>query len=194
MTEAEWLACEEPAEMLAQLRPSASNRKLRLFAAACCRRIWRMLVDERSQHAVELAEMLADGERQSARRAAYRERIAAAQYFAPDEAAAASIHRLAYLAAAEASDRCSLAWGVAADSEWAGADHVEAGARERICERVRQAALIRCIFGDRPQPVVWVTTLNSFASSSLASAAYAERELPNGHLDPARLGVLSYAL
>ena len=36
MTEAEWLACETPERMLAYLRGRASERKLRLFAVACC--------------------------------------------------------------------------------------------------------------------------------------------------------------
>src|SRR6187551_2446501 len=59
MTEAEWLACDDPARMLAFV--AASGRKVRLFAAACCRRNWHLLDPELSQPAVEVIERYADG-------------------------------------------------------------------------------------------------------------------------------------
>jgi hypothetical protein len=60
MTEAEWLACEDPAPMIEFLRGKVSERKLRLFCCACCRRVWHHLGRGR-RRAVEIAERCADG-------------------------------------------------------------------------------------------------------------------------------------
>lgn len=82
MTEDEWLTCTDPDQMLHcllghvglrgsvarllgrrrdEVKPRlASDRRLRLLACACCRRIADLMEDERSRRAVEVAELYAD--------------------------------------------------------------------------------------------------------------------------------------
>ncbi len=61
MTEADWLTYTDPGRMLEFLRGKASERKLRLFAVACCRHNFQCMVDVRRRKAVEVAELYADG-------------------------------------------------------------------------------------------------------------------------------------
>jgi hypothetical protein len=62
MTEDEWLTCTDPQPMLELLHAKASERKMHLFACACCRRIWHLLVDVRSRTVIEAAEQFIEGE------------------------------------------------------------------------------------------------------------------------------------
>ena len=62
MTEAEWLACDDPKRMLEFLRGRASDRRLRLIAVACCRLLLcKVRVPSRCEHEVDVAERYADG-------------------------------------------------------------------------------------------------------------------------------------
>ncbi len=64
MTEGEWLACADPRPMLQFLESvdKASERKLRLFAVACCRHLFGTVrVPPLYEHEVDVAERYADG-------------------------------------------------------------------------------------------------------------------------------------
>jgi hypothetical protein len=61
MTEQEWLACTDPQKMLEFLQGKASDRKLRLFAVACCRQNSDLLADTHNRLAVDTSEKFADG-------------------------------------------------------------------------------------------------------------------------------------
>jgi len=61
MTEDEWIACTNPQRMLKHLGLMASDRKVRLFAVACCRRSWEQLTNEKLRLSLETAELFADG-------------------------------------------------------------------------------------------------------------------------------------
>ena len=60
--ETAWLTLTDPQSMLAFLQESgtATDRKLRLFAAGCCRLIWGLLPNEIARNAVEVVERFAD--------------------------------------------------------------------------------------------------------------------------------------
>jgi hypothetical protein len=61
VTEAEWFSCQDPRAMHERLGRvgGLSRRQARLYAAACCRRIWGLL-DDAGRAAVEVAERFAD--------------------------------------------------------------------------------------------------------------------------------------
>ena len=61
MTEAEWLACSDPEKMLEFLRTKMTNRKLRLLACACVRRVWVRSGEPTTPVGVEVSERFSDG-------------------------------------------------------------------------------------------------------------------------------------
>jgi hypothetical protein len=158
MTEDDWQNATEPQVMLEFLQNS-SNRKLRLFAVACSRRIWGW-IDGLGQSAVEVAEKFADG------------------FAGPDELRAA---RLACQGAGG-----QAAWYAAATHPAIAARNAARSARSGVAktaqagsesaELLAQADLLRDIFGPNPfRPLSadpsWLTP----AVIELAQAIYADR-------------------
>jgi hypothetical protein len=60
MTEAEWLTSRDAVAMTDFHRGQMTNRKLRLFAVACCRQLWDCLCVDAVRLAVEVNERYAD--------------------------------------------------------------------------------------------------------------------------------------
>jgi hypothetical protein len=171
MTEADWLACEEPPKMLDFLRGSGqvSDRKLQLFGVACCRRVWRSLSDGRSRDAVEWAELFAEG-RASA------EELRAARIAAHDA------HFLAATPVVFSKAAHAAAAAVMATNEdpalamyYAVANRTAHAAEDKQAEEKVQASLLRDLFGALPfrrvriEPA-WLTP----AVVTLAAAIYQE--------------------
>jgi hypothetical protein len=223
MTETEWLACTDPEPMLEFLRGRGGDRKLRLFAAACCRRIWSLLPDKRGRRAVEAVEAFADGLAARGALGAAREAAMQARIAAPFAGAAWSAVAAAYEATA-ADLRAGRrgppvlipAWaeaaGVAhhaaaavgsevADGPGAGSvpKQIAEDARDvaQASEERRQADLLRCVFGNPLHPIMVDPACLAWHGGAIpnrARAVYEERDLPSGHFDPARLAVLADAL
>ncbi len=213
MTESEWLSCRDPQKMLDFLRDDVktSERKLRMFAVACCRRVGRHLVDRRSRNAVEVAERVADGrasesERQEAYTAAWAAVGADAVTLASEVDAARAAGRTVQPEAFQAALFTAREAGYVptdlleeelADVEAttvpeAVPDDVEYG--EDSC----QCHLLRDLFGNpfRAAPAVassWLSW-NERTIVRLAQSVYEDRILPEGTLDKARLAILADAL
>jgi hypothetical protein len=194
MTEADWLTSTDPQEMLVFLRDSgrASERKLRLFAVACCQRVDSLLTNW-GRAAVVAAERFADGrtghEELHVAWSAVGFPKAEARRFAASAARAAS--------SSPSYDGTAHAAASAVNAVVARSHPTEADAL-RVAERMAQTSLLRDIFGNpfRPPSVIppAVVAWNDDTVRRLAESAYAERRLPSGTLDPARLAVLADAL
>jgi hypothetical protein len=208
MTEAEWLACTDPRPMLESLRGKARNRKLRLFASACCRRIWPLLTDERSQRGVEVGERYVDG------LASEEERAIASEEAGAAAAAACRIEsgRLSN-AGVYAYPAHYVGWFAASATSYVPdygslrtPDSVAASAAESAAlasavantEAASQAALLRDIFGNlfrcSPRLPAAVLAWNDHTVPRIAQGIYEERQLPAGTLDTTRLAILADAL
>jgi hypothetical protein len=61
VTEEVWLCHADPRPLLAYLEDRACSRKLRLFAVACWRRIWHLVMRQKARKAIEAVERSADG-------------------------------------------------------------------------------------------------------------------------------------
>jgi len=160
VTEREWLNCTDPQAMLVLLKRRASKRKLRLFAVACCRRIWPLILHKRSQAAILVAERFADAQATSAElRAAESEAKAIWQKNALDDAAMACFHvcteQVAGLHASGTAVRA--VWSHQLGEARGRGDHVPDGLSFsqpiRATEEAEQCRLFRDIFGNPFQPL-----------------------------------------
>jgi hypothetical protein len=198
-----------------EYRNKFSARKGKLFSAAVCRRIWRLLTDERSRQAVEVAERYADGLATLPELTAAFEDARAASLAAvtPFDEVNRAIPGLGldvpHLAVVHAADDRIFPPRLDAErcAHWATHGVFEPGSLPRSLEeaqavmsveRAAQLALLRDITRNpfRPPPSLSpsLLTWNGGTIPILGQAAYDDRHLPAGHLRPERLAVLADAL
>jgi hypothetical protein len=202
--EREWFASCDAIKMLATVLPEASDRRLRLWAVACCRLAWQHL-QPYGRAALEAAEVRAEGGLTDEeyvnlvwdclRDSPFDDRIRAhllinnrtINLFVP-----ATDPDLSAATAAEICTDLTALTGLIAvtvNRELSAHDMVSAA---------RRVALIRCVWGNpfRPRPTVlpaWLTWEGGVVAK-LAGEAYEDRGLPYGLLDGGRLAVLADAL
>jgi hypothetical protein len=210
MTEAEWLTCTEPEDMVRHImksssavRSKAGRRKLRLYACACCRQIWNIIPDDCSRRAVEVAEQFADG-------LVDRATFQVAALVASKEAN--RLWQITY-------DECGVQEGHPSYVRWRAARVVELACEKEIVgssvsgpiiakdisprgftrEKRIQAGLVRDLYGNPFQSPAalggWLGKRDGGGVIvGLAQAAYEQRPSQSGELDCQRMGVLADAL
>ncbi len=213
MTEQEWLECVDPTPMLGYLQGKASDRKLGLFACACCRRIFHLIVHPVSRAAVDVAERFSDGlATDEERDRIYGEAddircllggVGTGDLEQDVEEEFGGIIEAASITPDVAAAAADEAWGCAEPepehTPGIGASAAEAVANfalrdAEISERAAQTMLLRDMIGNPFRPTlidpVWLTP----SLTSHAAAAYQERSMPSGELDPTCLAILADAL
>jgi hypothetical protein len=184
MTESEWFSGRHPFAMLEHLVQigRGTERKLRLFGAACSRQNWSTLNDV-SREAVELGESFADGDiGQERLREAYQNVLATLANYDWISEAIYGVTSVAYLepptsysfARLSQAFRCLCLGG---GTSWPDS------AYGPLCD----------LFGNPFRPTPSRDVLSPTVVM-LAHSAYEERSLPNGRLMPARLSVIADAL
>jgi hypothetical protein len=207
MTEQEWLAGADPRRMLEFLRGRAIDRKLRLFACACHRRVRPVPGEDELPAAVDSLERYADGPAGGGGPGAIKQ--AEEAVIGPGDRGWRSIpwveHASSYAVARatwpefqrlQAAEVAAFP-GRSDDPSAArtARDLAEAAYwRAVTAERGEQCHLLRDIFGNPFRPVSVPPAWQTAQVVALAQAAYDQRELPEGTLDPASLTVLADAL
>lgn len=187
MTEAEWLACEAPGEMLKQLRWKAdylrfrkpwktSDRRFRLASCACCQRVRHRLErrwsDEETQTALDLSERFADDPQNDSLRQSLSEVAAAligmstGPHFVEFEGTVVSAIANAVQPPREGDDYVQYA----IQAIWLA---LEPSNRLRS---VQFSRLLRCVFGNPFQPVAINPEWLSSTVTAMAQQMYDARD------------------
>lgn len=193
MTEAEWLACEDPGGMLEFLRGKASNRKLRLFGCACCWRVRHLLQMDAAWRIVDVALGFADCEVDAAMLREANDDANYADLYDRYEGTGAGVQlsRLAFDAIIAARWLASPQFDTGSAQSVAGLtsgspsrdffrspewDIPSCSVPPEDAERAEQANLLRDIFDNPFRPVAFNPAWRASAVLDLASLQYRSRD------------------
>jgi hypothetical protein len=183
MTEQEWLESPNPGQLLEYMAGRVSARKVRLVLCGCLRspKVWAQLTAPASRRAVEVAEAFADG-------AATLQELGLAR----KRANTAALRLVIWQPLSLFGHAPYLANNVCLQ------DGNLLPVASRLSARLGQlrppAGLIRDVLGNPFRPPTNPPAACLVPSLSIAQAAYDERALPAGTLDPVRLQILADAL
>jgi hypothetical protein len=165
--------------MLQFLHGRLTQRKVRLFACACCRLLWPVLTNQEVRTGISSAEEFADDSH--------------------DWSRMGDAHAFLGNLGEDTQERVRMALWIGdlestANRYWGSRDPEGSSPGDYIAE----AALCRDIFGNPfcPWPALPSNVLDWSGGTvrRIAQAIYDERQLPSGHLDSTRLAVLADAL
>jgi hypothetical protein len=218
MNEAEWLAGPGFVWMLHYLEQTdrqikdKHSRRLRLFACACCRRVWELLRWDVAKRCVELAESYADGEVTRGELLAAHASAAFDSFEVQEQGLAESEVQLtrrtldaigaARFLTGEDYFRSSGAMIVAQETAGDSStdfvptprDYPTRSVDPDEVQQAEQQELLKEIVGNPFRTILLTEQWLSRTVLALSRAAYLERALPSGHLDPVRLSILADAL
>lgn len=210
MTESEWNDCADPAFMYDLVRRTVSERKLRLIACACCRRVQHLVRGFSTPIILDLAERMAEGQASEEEVAqvrnenwAYTREPCSPHHSSSPSLAVPDLATGAVAFAAEERDACFRAVFFASDA-MASLERTAANPEDDVgyvaaqqAERRIQCDLIRDICGYPCRRLAIpdsVLAWNDGTVVKLAQAIYDERTLPSGHLDTGRMAILADAM
>lgn len=192
MTEVRWSKCNDPTSLIAFVIGAATDRQLRLFACACCRRIWNRLTIDIGHRAVIAAESHADGllsDEALLKERCHAEIVKAAHPITADAAAYSTTWVDTDVNSAYThipSLRIALGVDDAATIAAANSSNYDA-------ERSIQADIARDIFGNPFLPMPILSLADNRTIQNFARLAYEERT-EDGTLNRHRMYVLADAL
>ncbi|QEG25396.1 hypothetical protein GobsT_01210 [Gemmata obscuriglobus] len=174
MTEEEWLSAQNPLNLLMYARRNGptlqtkmGQRKFRLFAVGCVRRIWPSIGQIAQQRAVEVAEQFADG-------------IGTTDDFLWN----AWVMAGQSLAKSDPKPLHDILFGVCSGKVWEAvkvwrltstAPFNSARGNKPTEEKRQLAALTRCVFGNPFRPVAFAPAWRTSTAVTLAQGIYDDR-------------------